>query len=248
MSSPDTYATAILAFTDAVSRNGTAFVSAMAAVGVLSMAIIQTLKDMFPLRNWFQRAFLRQWLLQKFVVASRTSGQAPDLAAGHRDLVRLATAGDEKALYDIPVEQMCGQINAAMQVALDYPRQHVDLLRLVAADADSADLERLVSAGEFAPQEGRPQEEIDARARITHHVQRAIDGFQISAGFRWKLYLQVAAFVTSFLITVIAITHFSSESPGLNQLPAVLFVGVVGGFLAPVARDLMAALQKLRSA
>lgn len=237
----DAYAAAITQFTHAVADHLTAFVAAMAAVGVLSMAIIQTLKDMLPLRNGYQRAFLRAWLARKH----RAAGGGPDPHAAERDLVRLATAGDDKAFYDIPTEQLCGQIGAAMQVVLDYPGKHADLLRLMAALADREDVERLIAATAPAPGEKRAQEEVDARARVMHHVQRAIDGLQIAAGYRWKLYLQIASFGLSFLVTVIGV---AMQPPGLEavQVPGIVLIGIVGGFLAPVARDLLAALQKLR--
>ncbi|MDA8107697.1 MAG: hypothetical protein M0015_03580 [Betaproteobacteria bacterium] len=237
----DAYAAAITQFTHAVAENVTAFVAAMAAVGVLSMAIIQTLKDMLPLRNWYQRAYLRAWLARK----QRAAGGGPDPIAAERDLVRLATAGDDKAFYDIPIEQMCGQIGAAMQVVLDYPARRADLLRLMAALAEREDVESLIAATPPAPGGKRAQEEVDARARVMHHVQRAIDALQIAAGYRWKLYLQIASFALSFLVTVIGV---AMQPGGLEavQLPGIALVGIVGGFLAPVARDLLAALQKLR--
>lgn len=240
------FADAIIKFVDAFSTNIAAFVSAMAAVGVLSMAIVQTLKDMLPLRNAYQRAFLRRWLGAKRSAARSEHAMSVDVDAAERDLVRLATAGDAKAFYDIPIEQMCGQMGAALQVALDYPAKHAELLRLVAALADPEDVERLIASTAPAPGEKRAQADVDARARVMHHVQRAIDGLQISASYRWKLYLQIAAFATSFVITVLAVSVHVGGALAAKDLPGIVLVGVVGGFLAPVARDLLAALQKLR--
>ena len=242
MADLNTYASAISGFTKDFSDNVYAFVTAMAAVGVLSMAIIQTLKDMLPLRNWYQRAFLARWLAKK----REAGGARAEVAAAESDLIRLATAGDDKAFYDIPIEQMCGQMGAAMQVVLDYPGRHGDLLRLMAALADPEDVERLIASAQPAPGVQRAQEEVDARTRVTHHIQRAIDGFQIAAGYRWKLSLQIAAFVMSFLVTVLAVSVHGNASPGAGELPGILLVGLVGGFLAPIARDLLSALQKLR--
>jgi len=240
----DQFAAAISGFVGVLSTKSAAFIGAMASVGVLSMAILQTLKDMFPLRNSFQRSYLSEWLRGKAAIASANNLPPVNIEEAHKDLIRLATAGDEKAFYDLPIEQMCGQIAAAMQVVFDYPAAHTDLLCCMAALADPADIEQLVKPSEDGVP--RAQGQVDARTRVMHQVQRAIDSLQIAAGYRWKLYLQIASFVLSFLITVVGLSSLAAPNSHSAVL-VVLLVGVVGGFLAPVARDLLAALQKLRT-
>ncbi|GBL47658.1 hypothetical protein SFMTTN_3500 [Sulfuriferula multivorans] len=172
-----------------------------------------------------------------------------------KDLIRLATAGDPKAFYDLEIEQLCGQMNAAAQALLDYPERHSDLLSCLAALAETEDVEILLTPSTpQVPGQPKPQALVDARARVIHQVQRSIDGFQISAGFRWKWLLQVTSFGVSFLITGIG---FSLSQPSVakaletpwtrTQWITVVLVGLAGGFLAPIARDLIASLQKLRS-
>src|SRR5216117_3080802 len=107
---------AIILFVRSVSAYALPFATAMASIGVLSMAIIQAAKDMLPLRSGFQRRFLARWLRRKAAEAASGSGAPPDPAAAERDLVKLATAGDAKAFYDLPIEQLCGQMNVAMQI------------------------------------------------------------------------------------------------------------------------------------
>ena len=41
------------------------FATALAAVGVISMAFIQTVKDMLPVRRWFQAWWVREWLQEQ---------------------------------------------------------------------------------------------------------------------------------------------------------------------------------------
>jgi hypothetical protein len=262
-----------------VSDHAYQFFTAIAAVGVFSMAIIQTIKDMLPVRNWFQQFYVRRWMQQKANDShnetvdwlkgggfewfaeerARTDPRAdlakfekgPDWAVAERDLFKLATDGDDKALYDLPIEQLCGQINAAAQVVLDRPADHPDLMLCLASVADPVDIARVM----FPPAEAkaaRPLDDdearrrhdsfVDARTRVTHQVQRAIDALQISAGFRWKFGLQVISIVLSGVIAAIGVWKFA---PGAG-LSTVVVIGVMGGFLAPVARDLVAALQQLR--
>lgn len=277
MQSLSDQATAIQKLLNAVHDNSYKFLTAVAAVGVLSMAIIQTIKDMLPVRNWFQQYFVRRWLRNKAELASmkwqlwiKERGQnwffeegikddppssAPSTQQAEQDLIKLATDGDREALYALPIEQLCGQLNAAMQVALDRPQDYKDLMQCLVCLADPVDVARVM----FPPREAkapRPPEEgdaqrrydsfVDARNRVTHQAQRAIDALQIKAGFRWKFYLQAASIVLSGVIAGVGISWFGNiQDLGVRFLTA-LGVGILSGFLAPVARDLVASLQQLR--
>jgi hypothetical protein len=282
----DQTAAALQQLINVVSQHSYSFFTAIAAVGVLSMAVIQTMKDMFPLRNWFQQVALEDWLRQKASQSRRQwddwlrkDGQqwfadetvrgttwlrptdaeelsnGPDPERAEQDLIKLATDGDSKALYDLPIEQLCGQLNAAAQVVLDQPREHPDLMRSIASVADPADIARVMfppreANGPRPPEPGDAQRRydsfIDARNRVTHQIQRAIDALQVSAGFRWKFYLQLASIVLSGIIAAIGVWTFGNIPGFWQRLLTTLAVGVLGGFLAPVARDLVAALQQLR--
>jgi len=233
-------------FVATVSANAMPFATAMAAVGVLTMAILQTVKDVSPVRNIFQRRFLRGWLEAKARDSVELAAGAPNPRQAETDLIRLATAGDRQAFYDLPIEQMCGQINAATQVLFDYPEEHGDLLRCLAALAKPEDLKILLTP-RTATEAQRTQAQVDARSRVMHQVQRSIDALQIAAGFRWKLYLQIAAFSLSYLLTIIGLSLYpGTEATTLNNVLVVVLTGIVGGFLAPVARDLVASLERLR--
>lgn len=233
-------------FIKSVADNAMPFATAMAAIGVLSMAIIQTLKDMLPLRNIFQRYYLVKWLEQKAKDAKTIEGSKPEPTDAESDLIRLATAGDRKAFYDLPIEQLCGQINAALQVVFDYPHEHKDLLHCLAAHSSPDDISLLTTRPSSAEVKSKDQNQIDARTRVMHQVQRAVDGFQIAAGYQWKLYLQIAAFSLSYFITVIGLSLHSGIKAVPDNIMLIFVTGIISGFLAPVARDLVASLQQLR--
>lgn len=232
------------------------FATALAAVGVISMAFIQTVKDMVPLRRWFQAWWVKGWLQNQARQARLVQGFEADPEEAEKDLIRLATSGDREALYDLPIEQVSGQMNAATQIVLDYPWHHPHLLYCLAAQASAEDVKKLVGARPLAekPRAQLTEEEksrladlVDPRNRVTHQVQRSLDGLQISAGFRWKLCLQIASIVLSGLFIVAGLWLFTNE-PILTfrRLGLYLVAAILGGFLAPVARDLVAALQQLR--
>lgn len=282
MQTLENQAGAIQQFVAYLSTHTYEFLTAIAAVGVLAMAIIQTIKDMLPVRNWFQQFFLERWLQQKAKVAHKASTEwmtaskeglawfnaerertdppadnkyfveSPRVKRAEKDLFKLATDGDDKALYDLPIEQLCGQINSAAQMVLDSPIDHPDLFRILASMADPVDVARVM----FPPREAKgarplndeePQKRhdnyVDARTRVTHQIQRAIDALQIRVAFRWKFSLQMASILLSGVIAGVGVWIFGN---GPHPVLSSLGIAILGGFLAPVARDLVAALQQLR--
>lgn len=227
------------------------FFTAASSVGVLSMAFIQTLKDMFPLRTWFQRSAVADWLGAN----AAQSQHNPYIAKN--DLVQLATDGDSEAFYQLPIEQLCGQINAALQVVLDYPALHEDLLYSLALGSNPADLDLLLTSSRQVRENITPADQLspdqrtllsqvaDARNRVGRQAQRSVDGLQISVGSRWQFWLKFASIILSVGLAITALSLVHHGTPGDVLLGGIL-AGVLGGFLAPVSRDLIAALQQLR--
>ena len=215
----------------------------IAAVGLLAMALLQGVKDMLPVRRWFHRRFVGAWLTHKARAHPAHAAHAPRVDTALADLIELATTGDARALFDLPIEQLCAQASAAAAQSLDYPSRHEDLLRCLAASADPRDVEMVLGAPEQEPSEVDATARaalLDARTRVMHQVQRSIDALQISAGYRWKWYMQLAAFGLSYAVTAAAV--FAAEDAGTigERLMTAVPLGVAGGFVAPVARDFIA--------
>lgn len=225
----------LLAFADRFSKEASNVLIAFAAIGTLTMAILQIVKDLTPVRSWFNRWKVGSWL----------KGDVGALA----DLVALATAGDRGAFYDLELERLAGQISAAAGVVVDNPGLHPALLRRLAAQARDKDLQLLSDKGDegwltklLAGPPDDYQLFLAAKARVVHQVQRNIDGFQISATFTWKTYFQVASFVISAMLTTIALWI-----QGDIFQPGVIFVvSIAAGVFAPIARDLVSILSKAK--
>ncbi len=226
------------------------FAAAATAVGTLSMALIQTIKDMFPIRELYQRRWIRRWLHTQLDRAPTTFQATPQ--AAEADLLRLTVDSNASAFYSLGIEQLCGQMNSASQVALDYPSLHQSLLLAFAANANPVDLAMVLNFSNVikqsnadlyaVPIEAPPMTDfIDARNRVSHQIQRAIDAVQIAAGFSWQKLLQKTSIIVSFILSLIGITLMSTTVWWL-AFP----MAIAAGFLAPVARDLVAALQNLR--
>ncbi len=252
-----------------------AYLTAVSSIGVLSMALIQMLKDLLPLKSTFQRFALRQWILKQIraetmapalTQAAKNArqhvkrGEAPAdpeerYRKAEQDLILLATAGDAGALYDLETEQLCGQINAAVQVTLDGPWRYPELFQCLAAKADDQDVELLlqhVTGQKLHDAAGALTEEgkalLEARNRVTHMIQRNVDAFQIESGYRWQWWMKLLALALSFMISFAGLILLwkHGEVHGLGRFFMAILIAVLSGFLAPVARDVIAAVQALR--
>ncbi len=77
---------------------------------------------------------------------------------------------------------------------------------------------------------------------LLDQVQRAIYALQISAGFRWKFYLQLASIMLSTIIAGLGVRLFGG---GNSPMISVLAVGILAGYVAPLALEqVQKALQK----
>jgi hypothetical protein len=262
-------------------RNAATFLVAALLIASATMAAIQTVKDLFPVRRFFQGSLVRAWLGERageFSTRRRrlkipvdwgkqtaTPLKGLPVSANHltaeADLVKLATTGDRRAFYDLPVEQMCGQMAAAAGVVLDFPQNYRDLFLCLAAFAEPEDLEVVLDNERRTEKEmmalrqenpGTYQALIDARNRLTHQVQRAIDGFQVRSGYRWRWCLQVASFVLAFGLSFALVSAVGRQSalegPLAGSKPLLAAgLGAASGFLAPVLRDIVARISSRKA-
>lgn len=242
------------------SRTVYPFFTATLIVGLLSMALIQILKDLVPVRRWFQKYWVRQWLQERkpfwkpgFDPEQRANF---DPRKAEWDLIQLAMDGDSNSFFNLPIEQLCGQLNAAAQSVLEHPEEHKTLLYYLASKAEPRDVWTVIQCSErYREQSGTKLEGsdrsafaycVDARNRVAHHIQRAIDALQLSAGSRWKLWIQIFSIALSGLIASVAISLFGEVGGPWRRLETTAAVGLLGGFLAPIARDVIAGLQSIR--
>jgi len=239
----------------------TSYAVVLSALGVTSMALVQTLKDQTPLRQKYQRMRICKWLKE-----GETSWNSKSAGAGNAhaqpaelDMVTLAADGDSKAFYALEIEKLCGQLNAAAQTVLDDPSNHPDLLKILASEALPADVTTMLAGpGPIAVAPAPPTLQqtayATARNRITSQIRRAVDGLQISVGGDWQTRLQQASLLLSIAMAEVIVYY----SPTLRSVLHpywfggawfffALFLGTIGGFLAPISRDLIAALQSLRT-
>ena len=238
--------------------------AALASVGVLAMALIEFGKKVLGLRRWWNEQWIRNWLKRRAPGSITTSdGTTVELSIDVvlAQLHELATAGDQWALYDQRVEKLAGQINAALQMALETPDRYRALIITLARNADSSDFKILFGGRpDVSPKEGdEPSTErreevhreleryVEARNRIASHFQRSLDGIMIAMTSQWSRRLHVWSVVVSGLFIFLGAGVFGGGSTSsLGNLLLWILVAVAGGLLAPMINDFSKVLKPKR--
>ena len=238
----------VRSFVDAFSGRILNIALVLMGVGGAAMALIETAKNIIPIHRWYYRNKVLT-LLGEFS-QKRPPGEPhkPNLQKATEDLIFLAAAGDAKALFSLPVEQMVGQIGAAARSAIDYPKKYLDLLLCLAFQAEGGDIDELLRDRKD-PTEMTSQEKLalaDARNRVSQQVQRSLDAMQILIKAHWTWFNQLFAVILSATLIFVALYISDKRTAEVKPLALYLLLGIVGGFLAPVAKDLVGSLQKLR--
>ena len=221
------------------------YILSLNVIGGITMAFLQTAKDLLPMRQAYQRRALRKWFeagASRVKAAAPGKGVSANRAEEH--LIALATNGDDRALFDLQIEQLCGLFNATIQVVLESPTGYVDLLRITASRANPNDVKAVLTVPSPVT-----QAYVEARNRVLHHCQRAIGAFQVDCDFRWKWIMQLLSLIVSTILASIAL-NANAVWVGNKYMSANFFSIVVtallSGFLAPVAKDLLAIVQRAR--
>ena len=225
-------------------------------VGILTMAIIQIVKDVFPVRAAFQRSFVIGRWLRPAVEHARATYR-DEMVEGstygevRERLIDLAAGGDAGALFSLHADGVAGQLHAAASAALDDPVEHRWLLRSLARKARPSDVELLIAAHKSLEGSGGPYpsdtDVVDARNRVYQSIQRSLDALQISMQAAWSRRIKVTAIVLSVVIIYGGISLYAPMVVATTWQKVIwVAAGILGGFLAPVTRDLVVSLKSLR--
>lgn len=231
----------------------------LAAIGTLSMAFIELIKSVASVRRHFHRNQFNKWMT--------------DQKCRNETLV-IATGGKqyENVLFDQPIDRMLGQIQAAANLALEFPdrypraydfftQEDLEIKRLnVAAKTppDSqvwADFATSVGRTGFTRSKAKRGQQTDenaaraaqqARVRLGNLVARRLDAFQNRTQYLWARGNQTAAVVTGAALTAYALTRTATVS-GIDNIVVLLSLSFLAGMLAPFAKDVVSAISGIRT-
>ncbi len=176
-------------------------------------------------------------------------------------------------LYDLPIEQLSGQLSLALEAGLDEPKRFKNLIVLTAGIEGATDLWKAIGPlakparngeeqGENSEERGDRGDEAkyseealsqaQGRAAITRIVQLRMDAFQISTGGRWRYRLRLVVLAVSFVCSFIILFNSTADALAVRILKVPIqaaysvVVGAIAGYLAMFLRDLIAIVENKR--
>lgn len=247
-----------------LAQSALAYAAVLAAVSTVSVAFVELFKALTDLRSRFQEISLNRWL-------------GPEVSSILPELLYLAIGdkAHESVLCGQPIEKMMGQLQAAARIALDYPDEFPKLFAfLTSSDLEKTSTDnavktvgpkdrhtwtshaksvreisaRLRDAPTGAVAADRAQitqaasDAAQARARLASLVGRKLDGFQLRVDFWWSRTNQTMAIVASVILMeslVVPTLHLEAATG--------LAIGLLGGLLAPFAKDFSQSLATFAS-
>ena len=242
-----------------IARHLTEYAMVLAAVGTVTMALLELLKSLFDARMRFHRWRIKKWaaagaLAQLELLATGAAPRREAVRALHGFLTGEMQRAD--VMYDQPTDKMMGQIQAAANVALDFPQRYADLYRFLAVplgdkgDKDAAaDADRWLEYAE-AIAKGSPQPDdkaraaTQARARIGNIVARKLDAFQNETQYLWADLNQRVAVISAAAFLAYLLWS-ATVDPGAGDVVRVVTLSFLGGLVAPFAKDVVSALSSI---
>jgi hypothetical protein len=165
------------------------------------------------------------------------------------------------ALFELDLARMMGQIQEAADAALNNPELYPNWFAFLTRGCSHADRSDWLNAmgrrSEINSMDlttGDTKHLADVYGRIRLLMRRQLDSFQTVTSFRWREFNQkwaiILGAVLMFIAQVVALVnqpHDGAFSITLFTFGQLVLVSVLGGVLAPVAKDLVDALAKVKS-
>lgn len=238
----------------------------LAAAGALAMALVELFKKVHDARTRFHARAVTSWFTGSRPALVEAFGELLHLAAGvpkaeatcrARDLLgrqgglpgMLWLKIDQRdAAFALELERMMTTFQDSVDLALTAPRRYESLFDFVTEAADLDDRTKWKDEAGQAPGTTPPTpDEAKARAeryaRLRQAAKRKLDAFQMFTAMRWVNKQQIWANV---LGTFILSASFVVTGIAEDDLLFAAAFSVLGGMLAPVAKDIVVALQQVR--
>ncbi len=240
---------------DAIAENVTDTALLLVAVATISMTFLELVKALSRARMFFHRRQIRGWIegqAKKKEDTDRIWKELLTLAAGMPE--------NESALFDQPTGKLMGQVQAAVNVALDFPTRYealYDFLRAAPGgdppDGDGRRWMKFTAAKYgFAPEDSpssagilpeRDSRQASAeRALLGNLVARKLDALQTRIEYLWARANQLL----SVLMGAALLMYLLLQSNAWMITPQAVVMSLLGGMISPFAKDIVAALSGLR--
>ena len=270
------------------SRTALDFVWFTVADGALTMVLVQLCRLLVPIRGHFHRSVLHKWFGLAVQVEGYSSGpvhawadvmervgltsqqlSAADAVSQFEKYSLERSARDlwlnpsVPPMYDLPLEQLCAQVNSAAEAALEKPDESPQFLLCLVGIEGAPQLLELLPKGPSGPPTSDSQAAVppadspsrdslaaaQARGVLVRLIQRRIDAFHIAAGAAWRRKLRTAVVAVGVVLGLLLALSGMSSAWSVSQVVYGLYGiigGALGGFVAMVFRDLTAIVELKR--
>lgn len=215
--------------------------------GIVAMAVVQAMKDIWSVRGWFQSNELREYLGDRAFEDLRRAMQERsfgDQFADRSPRGKLARSRKHlRYVLSLPLEQLTGQLAAAAELAiidLHPPSRSPDAPLVTNPDPRFGNLLQSLAGADDA---GVPVEDVD-QVELLQRVQRSIDTLQIVIGHRWRWFLRVTSMLLCAPIVWVLLSF--SDATLASRVVTTIAVTVVGGWFSWFARDVAAVVERWR--
>jgi hypothetical protein len=237
-----------------------AYVLLCLIVGALTMSLVQMWRTLVPVRGFYQRSALLRFFENglRTEIDGKASGE-PALGEFELRVGRVGYKGGRRRgfwvvlspiLYDLPIEQLCGQLSLAFENSMAAPDRFPNLLRGVLGPEGREPLAVAIDdSGDHGDQNEtarnrRLLRQAEARATLSRMAQQRIDGFQIGTGGSWRRTLRVCvvgisvvfswqatAYYLDRMVTAPVVVAFDNDPrfPGDSKSTGSDFDGRIGG-------------------
>jgi len=238
----------------AVAENVTDTALLLVAVATVSMTFLELVKALSRARLYFHRWQIRSWIRTQ-------AAKGADTDRIWKELLILAAGipENESALFDQPSGKLMGQIQAAVNVALDFPTRYAALYKFLRAapddepPGDDGQLWMRFTAAKygFAPDDAASAESLSERDSRRASARRALDGnliarkldaLQTRIEYLWARANQLL----SVLLGAFLLLYLLLQSNAWDFTLQAAFMSLLGGMISPFAKDIVAALAGLR--
>lgn len=253
----------VLSFTDFLLR----YFIVLAAVGSLAMALLELWKKITSTELRYHARALCDWfgrddkalgdLIHLGVSIPQHHAEATAKALiGNHGAARVKLRGQlppEYALFALPLERMIAHMHNAADVALRNPARYQSLFHFLASGAHDEDLKIWVASVQpLDPAKPRDpaflSERADLYSRLQLAIRQKVAAFELYTDQRWVNHNQRRANVVGVVILG-AMVFWNKElldPSGTFSNLTLLAACLGGGILAPIAKDFVVALNKVR--
>ncbi len=162
----------------------------------------------------------------------------------------------ELALFALQMGQMMGHVQDAADTVLGYPGRYPSLYLFLTDGAQLGDVAAWYEMAAAPPpldadgqiERATARRRADMYARMQQVVKRKLDAFQLFQSERWARGNQLAANLLGIAVLFAALCWAGSATDDLTpeQLLLYLAVSLFGGMLAPIAKDMVDVLRRVR--